>query len=157
MSLGGGHSFYDLQAAVKHPKYRKYYDLEASKTKKYKYLTKVCTQMINCKHCKLCTVHILQITEQIIVLFLVKVKCCKLSSNLETTKPKEARISKKVILKRHHLSLFFTTPLLLCTISWTQVFAQMIDFKLDVQITDQIVVFIFFEQTNVENTTLMLN
>ena len=54
------------------------------------YLTKVCTQMMNYKHCKLCTVHILQITEQIIVLFLVKVKCYKLSSNLETTKTKKA-------------------------------------------------------------------
>ena len=54
---------------VKHKKYEKYYDVEASKQKEYKYLMKVCTQIITG------IVNYVQfITEQIIVLFLVKVR-----------------------------------------------------------------------------------
>ena len=135
---------------VKHKKYEKYYDVEASKQKEYKYLMKVCTQIITG------IVNYVQfITEQIIVLFLVKVRWCKLGSNLETTKPKEARISSKVILKRHNLRLLLW-PLIMrhkldasfCSDDWfgTGCTNNRANCSLHV-----------FQQANVENTTLMLN
>ena len=45
-------------------------------------------------------------------LFFVKIKCCNLSSNLETTKPKEARISRKVILN-DIIHACFSRPLIM--------------------------------------------
>ena len=88
----------------------------------------------------------------------VKVKCCKLSSDLETTKPKEAKISRKVILKRHHPSLFFHNTLIVmrhkldasfCSDDWFETGRTNDRANCSLHF--------FSEHTNVENTTLMLN
>ena len=123
---------------VKHKKYEKYYDVEASKQKEYKYLMKVCTQIITG------IVNYVQfITEQIIVLFLWKWKSddANLVLILKPQNQKKLGFQARSYSKDIIPACFYDP--LLCAISWTQVFAQMTDLELDVQITEQIVVFTF--------------